>query len=212
MRMVRNLTQLHEAATRRLLVLKSLVSRVHSPTSPNNDRQVAFVSIEVANLWSEFCRCYFLSCALHARRMAGDRVLTAKGLKNAEDAITFAVRHKDPKKTGAGPWSWSDEPTWRKPGTVLKLFSRVGASNVSQVQAAFSYTTTVFDHLPVVRNFFCHRCKGTSDKLVPLARIAKVPSRSKASEILCSTSSTGTQSILCEWIDDLRYVVNGLCQ
>lgn len=212
MRIVRNLAQLQDVAERRLLFLKALVYRARNPSSPNHDRRVAFVSVEAANFWSQFCRCYFLSCALQARRMAGGRVSTSIRLNNVEDALTVAVQYKDPRKTGTGPWNWSDEPTWRKPTTVTNLLSRIGASNYSQVQAAFGYSTTVYTYLPAVRNFFCHRCKETADKLVPLARSTRMPSRSRATDILCSASPTATQSLLCEWIDDLRYVAKELCQ
>ena len=212
MRIVRNLSKLQQTATRRLLKLKSFAPGVGPVHGFDDDQRVSFVSIELVNLWSEFCRFYFISCALGVRGMKGGRVLTTTPLNTKEEAITFAVVYKNPKKTGNGPWTWLDEPTWRRPTTILNLLTRLGASNVTQVQAAFGYSTVVFDHLPTVRNFFCHRNEGTSNKLAAVARAVKVPPKARAIDIVCSASPTGTQSILREWIDDLRLVVEDLCQ
>lgn len=212
MRIVRHLGRLQRVARRRLLVLKALAPPIWSPSGPDRDRYVSFVVIEVANLWSQFCRCYFISCALRAKRVTGVRVMTAMSLTTKNDVITFAVKYNRPNRTGTGPWSWRDEPAWQKPTTVLNLLQQLGASNLSQAQVAFSHSTTVFQHLPTMRNFFAHRSEATATQLHSVARSVRGPTGLKASDVLCLPRPKGTESILREWIEDLCHIVDNLCQ
>jgi len=210
---VGHLGELRRVAGRRALRLRALVDPVGVPVSTQEDRLVAFVTIEALNLWSSFARSFFLSCVFKARRESGARVSHSQGsLVTTELALTFAIRVMKPSKPGSGPWQRRDEPTWFDVQTLLKLFPALGASNAAQVVSAFSYPTKVFQHLPTARNFFAHRNVETSGKVSAIARAYSVAIARRASDVFCSRSPARPQSVLADWLDDIRNVVDIMCQ
>jgi hypothetical protein len=127
--------------------------------------------------------------------------------------MQLAMQHLKPKLAGKGPpWNRREEPTWHERQTLLKLSSILGASNDSQIQAALSYKTWVFADLPVFRNFFAHRNDETAKRARALASHYTVSSQLRPSEILCSVAPGRPQRVLADWLDDLRNVVDLLCQ
>lgn len=209
MRPTRRLEKLQFNASRRLLILKTLVDGFRLPIDSEHDRVVAFVAIEALNLWTLFSRSFYLSCILHAKRSNGVPVqIIPLGIKTQSDAIAFAIRQMRPKKKGSGPWTYWDEPVWRDPNTLLKLLQASGASNLAQVQAGFAYQTSVFKELPTIRNFFAHRNEDTNAETVSVARNVGVSTKLRPSEIMCSNSPGRPQNVICDWLDDMRHVVN----
>lgn len=212
MRIATDLARLHKPTFRRLALLQKLVEDVRQPVAPDDDRLVMFVAIESLNVWSLFCRAYFLSCALGARTLGGTRVKFAlAGLTTTTQALDFAVHTMKPQ-AGTGPWTWRDEPTWRKPRVLMQLLAGAGASNLLQVRTAFSVPSTVFAQLPRARNFYAHRSKDTASDLQIVARAVRVPSRRSASDILCDIAPARPQTVIQDWLDEMTYVVSELCK
>ena len=212
MNAVRHLGCLQHDIRRRFAVLKMLVDDIGLPVDPAKDRLLSFVAIEALNAWTMFCRAYYLSCALSARRMNGSKIsVGVAGIRTKNDALTFAVHHTNPKKRGTGPWSSWDEPVWRKPGVLIPLLGALRVTNLAQVHAAFGLASTVYSELPIIRNFFSHRSEATAVKVQQVARTVGVPSDLRASEVLCSVVGGRPQSIICDWLDDLRSVSDELC-
>lgn len=211
MRPVTCLKTLRVAAMRRDRRLKNLVDSFSLPVTAERDRVVAFVTIETLNLWASFARAYYLSCLLGAKRDTGQRVkVTVPSIRTTTDAIAFAMNLLKPKKTP--PWGRRDEPSWHDPRNLLKLLTECGASNLIQAQAAFSYPTSVFRDLPVVRNFFAHRNEESVRKTADVARSLGVSATLRPSEILCSRLRSRPQNVLSDWLDDLSNVIESLCQ
>ncbi len=215
MRAVLDLVKLQHAAVRRLLVLKLLADGFKCPIAAEHDRIVSFAVIECLHLWASFSRSFYLSCFLKARRTSGARVaISTSGIKSTSNAIDFSIRQLKPRLASkkSAPWHPLDEPTWRKPGTLLELFNAGGASNLAQVQAAFGMPTTVFDDLPRARNFFAHRSEYTAKESRFVASNLGVNANLRPSEVLCTFRAGRPQNVLCDWIDDLRIVVELICQ
>lgn len=212
MRPTRRLEKPQISASRRLIILKTLVDGCRLPVESEHDRATAFVTIEAVNLWTLFSRSFYLSCTLHAKRSNGVQItINSLGIKTQSDAITFAIRQLRPNLKGSGPWTYRDEPIWREPNTLLKLIQALGASNLAQVQAGFAYQTSVFKELPRIRNFFAHRNEDTNAKTVSVARTVGVSTKLRPSEIMCSYGPGRPQNVICDWLDDMRHVVNLVC-
>lgn len=207
---VHRLEKLQRCAVRRATCLKRLIDVFPLPSGAELDRVTAFVTIEALSLWSSFARAYYLSCALNAKTVTGIRVTTSSGINTIPDAIKLSITHFRPYRKP--PWSRKDEPTWHDTNTILTLARLIGASNLAQVQAALSYPTLVFTQLPVARNFFAHRNDDTARKTSNLARDLGLGTKLRPSVMLCQRALGRPQNVLADWLDDIRNVVELICQ
>ena len=145
--------------------MRSLVGHLNPPATPEKDRAISWTVIESLNLWAGFLRAYYLSGAIHTRTGSGTQViLKSTTFRDASSAIKFAIRSTKSGKFTKGVASRRDEPTWHDTRMFLSLLKKAGASNLSQVYAAFAYGAGFFDYLPTVRNFYAHRCDETFRK------------------------------------------------
>ena len=128
------------------------------------------------------------------------------------DAIMFAASWKRSGKYPTGTITWKDEPLWRKPSTLVDLFSYGNASNQVQVQRAFSYSTPVFDILPHVRNFYAHRSRQTLDPVYDDIRNYGLPKHEHPTDLMLDAMAGRPQNIISEWIDDIRITIDVLCR
>jgi hypothetical protein len=209
-----HLGQLEGTCLRRFRVFRGEIEHCPTPLTREGDRLVAFIAIEMLNLWASFVRAYYLSCCMRGKRVGGGRVLipAAAGIGSCAQAIDFAMQTVKPYQQGGPPWSRREEPAWHDAQTLLKLSLAAGVSNASQVQAAFGVRTRVFLDLPVFRNFFAHRNDDTARKVSARARYYGLSPQLRPSEILCAASLGRPQRVCSDWLDDLCDVVQSLCQ
>lgn len=202
---------LKRAIGRRAVFLRQLVNALSPPLQASDDRLVSYTTMEALNMWGSFSRAYYLSCCLYqARRTTGARVtLATGGITNTLDALFFAARVMRGAKRP--PINRRQEPAWHDPNTLLKTFAVLNVSNLNQIQAAFSYSTSAFAHLPTIRNCFAHRNDETMYKVRDVARNLGVNPNQRACEIMCSALAGRPQNILADWLDDLRNVSVLLC-
>ena len=208
------LARLERTAVQRALLLRTLADSCGSPpVAAETDRLVSFLAIETLNLWACFARSYYLSCVMGARTRAGASVtISNASVRSFDDAIKLAVWTFNTRLRGTpGPFRPRDEPAWHDTAVLLRLISVVGASTVAQTTTALGHSTTVFRDLPVFRNFFAHRSEGTAVKAANVARSYSLNPALRPSEVLCATRAGRPQSVLSDWIDDVRIVVSGLC-
>jgi hypothetical protein len=211
MRPVSQLSKLKAVATRRGRRLKRLVDALSLPINAEVDRVVAFATIETLNLWGSFLRAFYISCFLGARRPLGGRVkIVVPCPRTAVEALTFAMATIKAKPMP--PSARRYEPAWHDHNNILKLFTACNASNLPEVQAAFSYSTTMFVELPVMRNFFAHRNGDTAGSARDVARKLGLSVALRPSEILCSRGPGRPQNVLADWLDDFSLVADLLCQ
>ena len=171
MQPTRHLAKLKGAATRRALYLRYLADSCTLPITPQHDRLVAFLTIEALNLWSCFCRTYYLSCVLNAKTVQGGRITVGNvAVRTVDEATEHAVRKFKPWLKGPGPFERRDEPPWHDPTVLLRLVTDLKCSALAQVTIALGQPSTAFSDLPVFRNFFAHRNEDTARKTANIAR------------------------------------------
>ena len=194
-------------------VLTALATRESEPVDP----AVAFVILELDNLWAGVARSFFLSVAFCARDGTGNRVQLSKATKarSTDDALTHAIRRCKPQrfKQGLnGRWTWRDEPLWWKPRTLLDAIDEIGASNCQQVSMAISASPNVFSYLHTFRNFYAHRSKETRAEIVSDLRRLQFPTTYTATTALTSpTVSQGLerpQPLVLDWLDDIKNTIS----
>lgn len=204
--------RLHAYMSRELAPLASLGA---SRRSHSADPAVAFVVIELDNLWAGIARSLFLSAAFCARDGAGNRLQLSNvaRAKSTNDALTHAIRRcKKSEYTGSnGPWTWSDEPRWWLPGTLLDSLDEIGASNHNQVSTALGASPGVFDHLHIFRNFYAHRDRGPRARLAQALRRLQFPTTYTATQALTSPAAdpqgVRPQPMILDWLDDIRNTI-----
>lgn len=204
---------LSAAARHRLARLQSLIVALRAPTDAEEDRTVAYVTIEALNTWSGFCRSLYLSCARAAKTQKGNRISHAESsVRTDEDAIRFAMRRAKPKLAAVTRVRRRDEPTWHDPNVLLTVVGALGASNASQVAAGLSLVPDLFAHLPATRNFFAHRNASTAQAVRQVARAKRVSPRLRPADFLCTRVAGRPQSVLADWLDELRITIELVCE
>jgi hypothetical protein len=174
---------------------------------------IGHVTIELQNTWSLFARSYILSWTLTPRRATGGRIRIGKPVSDFNNAITLLnARHK-PHLTVpiSGTWHRRDEPPWHDPQVILTSCLDLGCSHSTQVQAAFSLSTAVFQHLPVFRNFFGHRNLGTANAARQIAPQYSIPSYLHPVEILLRKPAGRPYPLVLDWVDDIATTIELLC-
>lgn len=209
----RRLGKLRAAALKRLNKLRSRVSTLSLPIGPNEDIFVAWVTVETLNLWGGFLRAYYLSGAISSRTVSGNPVkFSGMKFSTTEAALKFAVKNARGGKLPA-KISRRDEPTWHDMNVFLNLEKAVGASNLSQVYAAFGIATLFPQCLSTVRNFYAHRCDETARKAARVGVRLGLSTKPelRTTKILCSKLPKRPQNVLTDWIDDMTNIIDVLC-
>jgi len=202
---------LERQASRRLVRLKILVAPAGRFDWQEMDRRTAYVAIESMNLWGSFCRLYYLSTAMGAKDAAGRRVSTAAGpFATRQDAIGYAIQNVKPsvyKKKASSPWTWWDEPMWGNPSDFTKAMKALQPSNLAAVVSATALPTDVFTELPKFRHFYAHRGEETARKARRIAPNYLLSPKLHPTAILNNFGPMRPQTIICEWLDDMRFAV-----
>ena len=210
----RRLAKLQRRAGRRIARLRCLVDSLSAPPTAEKDRVVAWVVIEARNLWAGFLRAYYLSGARGTRTASGTRVsFVGSRFPNAHAALIYSVRLLKNRGFSGSSVRRQDEPAWHVYGDYLRLCRAVGFSNLAQIDSAFSYTTTFFELLTPVRNFYAHRCDETFRKARQVGVRLGLSSRPdlRPTQIMCSKLPGRPQNIITDWLDDLENVIQLFC-
>jgi hypothetical protein len=176
------------------------------------EQSIAQATIESLNSWRNFIRAYYESCFLYTRRKSGGRVTVGRPVVGS-DPLGFAVMSFKPSvsATASGRWKRRDEPPWHDPNTLLQLAHAAGFSNAADIAAAFSIGSRVFVDLPVFRNYFAHRNLDSWRSATQLGPVNGVPILDRPSQMLVSTPVGASQALLREWMSDLFFVAEYLC-
>ena len=220
MRPTRDLQDLQRAGLARIDRLNGYMSAVLVPLATSRpgstDSAVAFVIIELDNLWMGIARSLFLSSAFCARDGMGDRIQLSKVTRaqNTNAALTYAIRSfrgMSYRGRSKGPWDWRDEPSWWNPQTLLKALDDIGASNYQQISVATSASPRALEHLHNFRNFYAHRGEGTRAVVVNDLRQLQFPTTLTATVALTSPmvdrGSVRPQALILDWLDDIRNTI-----
>jgi hypothetical protein len=220
MRRHRRLSVLHNALNKRVVRLEKLVvDTTGRSIDPLSERQVAYAMIEALSSWSAFIREFYLSCALFQPRTIRGNPVTHSSLAIADEFTalcgalgalgqTYALT----RSVSARTVSPRDEPTWHDPSTLVRLSSNIGLSNSTSVLAAFAYPTTFFRDAPAVRNFYAHRNAESAARVSRLAaREYNMLTVRRPSELITTLFHSRGQTLLEEWLEDIRLISYELC-
>lgn len=206
---------LRARAGHRLDRLRSQAVAACLQDTPYCRTQIAFVTIELQNLWSNFSRSYYLSCILRPEREHGGKVAVTQFAGNDfNDAITVTMRKHKPwvQPNAAGIWNRRDEPAWHDTSVLIASCQELGCSNLGNIYAALSLGSRVFQDLPIFRNFFGHRNEATAKSARSVANSYSIPSaRRHPTQILASSPYGRATPLLVDWIDDVIITVELLC-
>ncbi len=216
MRPSRRFDVLSASATARLDAYRKRAVDAALVTSVASRNDLSFVSIELLNLWANFCRSYYLSCILTPRRVRGGRVVaTGFGGSTFTDAIAVAMTLHKPyiKRLANGTFKRRDEPTWFDINVFTTSCAGLGCSNLADIQAAVSTGTRAFLDLPIFRNFFAHRNEDSAAKARTAAATRySIPTiRRHPADIVAARPYGRPVPLIVDWIDDIRATVELLC-
>jgi len=169
-------------------------------------------AIDILNTWSNFVRAYYFSCLIDCRGRSGGRVSAGRRMVRS-DPLGFAITLFRPsaRPNSFGGWHRRDEPAWHDPYTLTHLAQQLSLSNEPDIRAAFSIGSRVFSDLPVFRNYFAHRNENSLRAVVNLAALNGVATRQRPWEMLVAVPLTRPQSLLLDWVDDLLFTAEYLC-
>lgn len=208
MRSVRDLAKLRENVESRIARLSILTSTISAPYSPEERRAIAYCIVELDNLVINFLRSLTLSVLIGCRAVNGHLIVSTCSAANSGEAgavmlsILNSKRHSDLGSPLAVP---EDQiPAFRLPTEAEKVFSAVGASNLTNLQLGSGLNGRVFSEAKLLRHFFSHRCMSTNEKVRAFGQSIGVFNYEDAERLaLTSRPGTGTPLIV-GWYDDLQ--------
>jgi hypothetical protein len=207
---------LHERVDGRLSRLSSLTLPVSGQLEPSARRVIAYSVMECASTWSGFAREYYLSCALLSPWISGGHRVTYPGrpITSERDALIEAIRAA--KRPGFNPGPSvkikpRDEPDWLSKATLSKISGHLGFSHDTKISNALSYQSTFFSHAVPTRNFFAHRGKDSSEKVLNIAKQTYLSPVTCAEEFVNTILVGRTDTLISEWIADVRNITQALC-
>jgi len=201
------INDLTRTAQERLGRLIWLAAPLALPLSPKDRRLISYVVIEAANLWAQYSQCLFLSCALGAKDVSGQRIVVNRA-PTMNDALTLAVHATKPKMRGTyRQWQRRDLPDFQQKSELGKTVRYVRASVAADVDLALGYQSRVLEDLPTMRNFFAHKAELAATKARNLAPRYGLSRALSPETLLCTPPRGGADVVLREWIADLNAIL-----
>ena len=212
MRATTDFARLNFSMRHRLKRLRKKVSFALTQPKPVAYSEIALAVVELDNAWQNFSRSFLISLPLRPKTSAGVRItLSNLAVQTPSDVLLEANRvHRGP--TAALPLDRRDEPNWREPALILKTSTRLGPSNISNIQGALSLGTQVFFYLPPFRNFFAHRNEDSCDKALRVAKTLLIPATEHPAASLLLPAKSRPQAVLLDWIDEMEIVAGYMTQ
>ena len=203
-----SISELTLTARRRLNRLHVLSVRLDDRVSSEDRRRISYIVIEAANLWAEYGRCLFLSCALGARDASGQPIVPQR-VRTVDAALTLAVYAVRPKLRGTQQrWKRHQLPDFQNKGDLAKTIRYVQATVFPDVDLAISYQSRVLADLPTMRNFFAHKGESAARAARGLAPRYGLSRTLAPEQLLCTVSNVGAGDILLrEWLADLDAIL-----
>ena len=210
----RHLGNLRYSLRRRLVALHRLALLTRALPFGESDRLIGYICLESLNSWSEFVRAYLLSVVLHPVSESG-AVLTFSGIARTFDDVILAVLPVTPRKWALKyakpPVQRRFEPPWHLPATMIDGGKVLGVSNATQIRGAFSISSGVFEDLATARHFYAHRNRSTAQRVHGLGLKYGIAAQRHPTDVLMRVALGRPQSILVDWLSDLRVVSELLC-
>jgi hypothetical protein len=215
------LDRLNRSFTHRILRLEAVANQVAGKVGHDIDRALAFLTIEALTSWSNFTREFYLSCPFAYPKTIGGQHVSHNDstIVDERHALLRSILvlkgngHSYSRAQTAGYISFSDEPVWREKRCLSKLASDLLLTNTSAVTTGLSYQTTFFDDLPIIRNFYAHRSHGTATKVFSMAKTKYgAVAIHHPSELVNVVLAGSTQTMIQEWLGDMKQIGYSICK
>lgn len=214
MRPTKNLRQLQYAASKRLERIQGFLIRKSSVKATfSQESQIGFATIEILNTWVNFSRAYYLSANYSTSSTTGSKINVATRCLNENQAIGRAISHWKPRArpSSTGGWRRRDEPPWHDTSLFVDICRHEGFTNLADIEAAFSTGERTFIDLPVFRNYFAHRNRGSELAAKNLAANYGIAVTLRPSEILLSRPLGRPQALILDWTANIIFTIEYLC-
>lgn len=180
------------------------------------EERMTFAVISMLNTWANFQRTFFVCCLLGVRSPSNRSIKSnlSGTISSYQDAVGKAVLHYRPSSVprSNGEWDSRDEPTWHDSNVLLHLSSTFGFTNLTDIQAAFSFGFTAHRNLTVFRNYYAHKNRVTREKAQGVAVQYLIPQRIHPTDaLLTSPAGVPSSSLIQIWADELSQTVELLC-
>lgn len=201
-----------EARAQNLFLNKNTIS------SDFMETEASFIVINLLTYWSNFCKYYYISCALGAKSGKNGYFHSAFAIQDENTAIGLSIvashtpsRLRNLNPNTQGVWPKKDEPKWYVSSDYMKLFQNSDITNYNIVDSAFSFGFKVFNDLPTFRNYYAHRNRQTSRSASMIASKYQISTTRKPTDILL-TPISNNQCLLSTWIREIVFVIKFLCR
>jgi hypothetical protein len=197
----------------RLYRLENRLKSVSTTTArPERDMAVAYVAMEALNAWAMFSRSFYLSCALGTVTERDRKVAITAAPTADHMGMAITQFKKSAKPNSAGQWHRRDEPAWHDPNVLMTVCKNLGCSIQTQLVSSFTLQQSVFNDLPVCRNFFAHRNESSSRAARNIAPRYTLPTYLSPCDLLLSVSPGSSTSVLLSWMDEMNITAEFICK
>lgn len=192
--------------------LRVLLEAIRALPPQERDRRVSYVAIEILNLWSEFCRAYYLSYLLGPTTRGGARLRAQNGtVRTLNDAIVGLWRELNGRAPPGTTLRRRQEPKWYEARTLPTAAVFLRVTNDSEVVGAINLIARTLQDFPVLRNFYAHRNEQTAISVINMVPRYGMLQVRHPTEFALTFLPGRSEPILGEWIADLEVVTGLLC-
>ena len=213
MRPSKDLRVLDRCVGRYLDRLKYLLAA--APYETRQNLSASFSAIELLTLWGNFSRAFYISSALGARTTSGKKITHVNAaITNKDTSLYFAVLAfgRYDRSKGVPPRiTHREEPIWYDESLLPRIAAdpRMRLSNDSQINAALSSGSGIFDELAVIRNYVAHRNEATRTSVSNVIPFLERKKRQTVNQYLLRPSAGVT--VLQQWIRDMKLITSIMC-
>lgn len=208
MQTVTDLPKLRDAVIARVRRLRTISSPMRLPLTPQDNRTLAFVTIEIDNLIINGLKSYTKSSLLRSRTSSGSRITASVYPSTTEEAAALIFKSINPRAyvRNHSPIyiREKDELKIRDPLMSQKVLIDYSTSNVADFALALSLNATVFGEAKICRHFFAHRTQNTHDAVKKFAGNMGVINYETPEKLLLNGRPNTGVRILDGWLSELE--------
>lgn len=212
MRGVKRLKKLEMSAHYASMRYRNMLVEIDQADYEEKNRRVSYVVIGLSNLYSNFNKAFFLSCARSPIGTQKRRYHCTYIYNNDDAALGIIVQHFKssavPKPDGS--WKKRDEPSRYD---VLHLeygLIAIGSSKIDDFNIVMGMHLTMLEDLHVFRNYYAHSNRKTQYAARDLLPKYTIPDKHPTLALFDRPFGRAVPLIF-DWLDDFDVYVGTLC-
>jgi len=219
MRAVANLGRLDRLARRKLGILGRRAGRLVTGfdgagltlSAHLREAELSLLTIGLQSFWSNWCRAYYLSCAVGTRTTRGNVVSNSAGITSFNEAMAMAIQITRGSKVPPNAWRPHEEPKWFDPNVLLLIAKGAALTNEPHIAAILGTIPLTFSHLRTMRNYFAHRGEDLRRDALSISPFYLYGRPDNPSNILVHIETGRTRCVVERWTIDLERIARALC-